>query len=135
MNHSHTIPYDKIALDGFAKVDHSPVSDIYLALSELSIECKPNEILGLKLAFWTAYSPYGVVYTTRRNMEPPESYLFTMNGELPQVLHQLLKELPDGTNLYLFGYQDQLTGLPSGCPEPKEVEGLHPKLIAVIVKT
>jgi hypothetical protein len=135
MNHSHIVPCDNVALEGFVKVDHSPVSDVYLALSELSLECKPHEILGLKLSFWTTYAPYGAVYTTRQNTSPPKPFLFTTSGYLLQVLHSLLKELPNGTNLYLFGYQDRPTELPKGCPKPKKVDGLYPKLIAVVFKT
>jgi hypothetical protein len=135
MNHSHTVPYDNVALKGFVKVDHSPISDVYLALSELSLQCKPHEILGLKLAFLESYASYGVVYTTRRSVPHPRPYLFTTSGDLLQAIHLCLKELPDGANFYLFGYQDQSVELPKGCPEPKEFEGLYPKLIAVAVKT
>lgn len=135
MIHSHTVPFDNVLLEGFARVDYSPVSDVYLALSELSLKCKPHEILGLKLSFWSAYAIYGVLYTTRRNIDPPIPYLFTANGDLLQVLDPLIRELPDGTNLYLFGYQDHSAVLPKGCPKPQKYEGFHPKLIAVVFKT
>ncbi len=135
MNHFHIVPFEEVRLANFIKIDHSPISDIYLSVSEISLECKPNEILGLKLGFWTAYAPYGVVYTTRRTINIPAPYLFTASGTIPEILNELIKDLPDETTLYLFGYQDKIVELPENCPEPSTVNGAYPKLIAVIIKT
>lgn len=135
MARSHVVPLDDVVLDGFIKIDHSPFSDIYLALSEITLECKPSEILGLKLGFWMDYSSYGVSYTTRRIMDIPRPWLFTAESTMLEILHQLIKELPDGTTLYLFGYQHEAVRLPRKCPKPPIFEGGYPKLITVIVKT
>lgn len=112
MSHSHVVPFDEVKLESFVKVDHSPVSDVYLALSELRLECKPHASLEFSVSFWRAYASYGVAYRARRNIKPPESFSFMTGGELPQILRQLMKELPHEINLYLFGYQEQPTELP-----------------------
>ncbi len=141
MLHSHTVPFDNVTLAGFARIDHSPISEIFLALSEISLECKRWEILGLKLAFPTAYVMYGVTYTTWRPQVTVQfPWTFQVIGTLPEILHRLFKDLSDGTNLYLFGYKEVSilnTPLPKNCPTPPEAPfpGTVPKLLAVIRKT
>ena len=136
---NHVLPIDDVVLKGFVRIDHSPISDIYLSVGEFNPVCKPNDIMGLKFDFPARHAEYGVSHTIRRSGPTPAEFVFESAGSILTVLNQLLKDLSDGTNLYLFRYvvRGLDEQLPKGCLTPPEstTTGLRANLIAVIRKT
>ncbi len=135
MEHSHVVPHDNVKLDGFFAINHSPISTIYLSVEEVELTCSPYSILSLQVGYPTAYVAYGISYATKRRVWGLYPYVFTGSGTIVQFLHNLWKDMPDGTRAYLFAYDEAGKALPIGCPPPPEVAGLTPRLLAVICKT
>ncbi len=137
MQLNHLVPFDNVELEGFASINHSSISTIFLSLEDVRLACPSDSIRNLGVDYPTAYIEYGVSYTTRRQNAPPRSETFTFNGTVVNILHDLYKDLPDGTTMYLFGYDEGGKDLPHQCPPPPEtpLEKLKPRLIAVMFKT